>query len=55
MTNINDLINYRALSRYLSGGETNIRKEHIPNKYKYKVRLLMFFIEMWVNLMNEDK
>jgi len=52
--NINEIINYRALSRYLTGGETNIHRNHTPNKYKLKMKLLMYFIDMWSKLIKED-
>lgn len=50
-----ELINYRALSRFITGGELNITRNNIPKKYKYKVRLLHLFIEMWQKLIVEEK
>jgi hypothetical protein len=49
-----DLINFRALSRYLSGKDTNIHSGKIPKKYTYKVRLLFFFIEIWMKAIDID-
>lgn len=53
--NPEDLINFRALSRLLTGKPTNIHSKHIPGKYTYKVRLLFFFIEIWMNAIKLDE
>jgi len=50
----NELIKYRALSRYLSKGDTNIRSNNVPKKYKRKVDVLLFFIDMWVKLVENE-
>ena len=55
MTEPQELINFRALSRYLSGKDTNIHSGKIPKKYTYKVRLLFFFIDIWMNAIKLEK
>lgn len=50
-----ELINFRALSRHLTGKPTNITHAKTPDKYTYKVRLLFFFIEIWMNAIKLDE
>jgi len=50
-----ELINFRALSRLLTGKPTNIHSGKIPGIYTYKVRLLFFFIEIWMNAIKLDE
>jgi hypothetical protein len=49
-----EIVNFRALSRYLTGKDTNIHSGNIPKKYTYKVRLLFFFIEIWMKAIQLD-
>ena len=50
-----ELINFRALSRFLTGKPTNIHSGKIPRIYKYKVRLLFFFIDIWMKAIEIEK
>ena len=52
--NAEELINFRALSRHLTGKPTNIHAGNVPKKYAYKVRLLVFFIDMWLSLIKVE-
>ncbi len=55
MLEAKELINFRALSRHLTGKDTNIHSGNIPKKYTYKVRLLYFFIDIWMNAIELEK
>ena len=43
-----ELINWRALSRFLIGGSEGIRSNAIPKKHQEKVNELQKFIKGWM-------
>lgn len=42
-----NLINWKELSRYLAGNETSISRNRIPKKYQSKVNILIGKIKEW--------
>jgi len=44
-----DLINWKELSRKLAGNQTSISRNRIPKKYKLKVDSLINHLESWEN------
>lgn len=42
-----DLINWKELSRILSGNETSISRNRIPKKYQNKVDSLIETLKAW--------
>jgi hypothetical protein len=42
-----DLINWKALSRYLAGNDTSVSRNRCPKKYQEKVNSLIDHIEQW--------
>lgn len=52
---MNKIINWRELSRLLSGNEQNIRQNNIPKKYQKQVDLLLTFIDVWVKWLEKSK
>lgn len=53
-----DLINFRALSRLLTGNPTKIHSKFIPKKYKEEVEGLKNTISYWIEgkiVVPEDK
>lgn len=42
-----DLINWKELSRYLAGNETSVSRNRIPKKYQIKVDSLIKTLKAW--------
>ena len=42
-----NIINWKELSRYLAGNETSVSRNRIPKKYKSKVISLIDTLENW--------
>lgn len=49
----NELIKYAVLSEILTGSKTTIRKEKIPEKYKFAIEQLQNKIADWVNIASQ--
>jgi len=47
-----ELINYKELSRILSGSDNSIRSNKCPKKYQKKVDRLIKLVDMWVHWTN---
>ena len=50
---ISEIIKWTKLSEYLTGNSDRIRENRIPKKHKLKVKLLIYFLKMWDNLIND--
>jgi len=46
---MNKLINWKQLSRFLTGNENSIKSSNIPSKYKDRVHSLIQMLEDWSN------
>jgi len=46
---IEDLINWKELSRKLAGNQTSISRNRIPKKYRKKVNSLIDCLKNWEN------
>jgi hypothetical protein len=51
----NDLLNFVALSTFLTGKRNNIRKECVPKKHREKVKELTDFVEYWIQKHDKDE
>jgi len=49
-----DLINWKEVSRRLSGNDNSIRSNKCPKKYEKKVNRLLKVIELWVGWVNRS-
>lgn len=49
-----DLINWKEVSRRLSGNDNSIRSNKCPKKYEKKVNRLLKVIELWCSWINID-
>ena len=52
--NLDQLINWRALSRFLIGGSEGIRSNAIPKKHQEKVEKLRTFIKGWMEQQEKE-
>lgn len=52
--NMEHLINWKALSRYLAGNETSISKNRIPKKYQGDVNSLIDHLKAWEEKIKEN-
>ena len=48
-----DLINWKELSRRLAGNETSITRNRIPKKYQSKVDSLISALKVW-NILEQE-
>lgn len=46
-TQMENIINWKQISRILAGNETSIRKYKCPKKYQKKVSILLQLVELW--------
>ena len=44
---IENLINWKNVSKNLAGNETSIRKNNFPKKYEVRINYLIQFLEIW--------
>lgn len=49
-----DIINWRALSRALTGKDLNIRSKRIPKKYQRVVGKLLVLIDWWLKKYGDE-
>lgn len=55
MDNLEDLINWKAVSRHLAGNDTSIQRNRIPKKYQKKVDELLSVTSEWaIKTKNND-
>ena len=47
-----ELINWKEVSRILSGSDNSIRSNKCPKKYKKKVDRLIKILEVWIRWSN---
>lgn len=48
-----DLINWKALSRYLAGNDTSVSRTRCPNKYQGNVDILINHLKAWEEKIKE--
>ncbi len=44
---IEDLINWKNVSKTLSGNSTSVRRKQIPKKYEVRINYLMQLLDIW--------
>jgi hypothetical protein len=54
-TDIENLINWKSVSRALAGNDTSIRKKTCPQKYEQKVQALKKLVGLWHESIAEDQ
>lgn len=56
MDNLENVINWKAVSRHLAGNETSIQRNRIPKKYQKKVDELLSVTSEWaIKTKNNDR
>jgi hypothetical protein len=54
-TDIENLINWKSVSRALAGNDTSIRKKTCPQKYEKKVQALKKIVGLWQESIAKDQ